>query len=225
MGIREKIHSIYQRGIKNKWNYALFFDALRNAGVLSCETNVINNQIEYNTKHGKFTERGPLELKVEIGSVYNEEQLISAIHLFHRHIISYQSFLKDIASAGVVHYYLDMNKRTISYFGIDAQRTEYTEQIPDMKKIEEVLFLNFYEERIIGWISFVIAFGWAVFLYSHILPHIKERISLGFTMTRAPSFKGGILTSASLMVFILSYLTILKLVKDFESIMDRKHRL
>jgi uncharacterized protein YbcV (DUF1398 family) len=128
MGLKEKVNAVYAQ-ITPAWGYPQLFEALKKAGVSSYETNVAIHSIHYYGVDGDFIQEIPSEV-LSISKEFNQEALIKAIRRSQAKETDYQTFLKEIAQAGVPHYKVNMQERTVSYFGCDPTR-KYVEKVPE----------------------------------------------------------------------------------------------
>ncbi len=126
--LQDKIKAVYKEGLANHWNYPQLFKGLKEAGVTSYSVDVIRYRITYFSEGRTFVENGPKDWKVEIGS-FKEEEVVKAIRRAQRRETNYQTFLKEIAAAGIPKYYVSMSECAVNYLGVDIQN-KYVEKIP-----------------------------------------------------------------------------------------------
>jgi uncharacterized protein YbcV (DUF1398 family) len=128
----DHLNMIFKHAAIEKWSYPQVFDALKVSGVRYYITDVVRYEIEYFGDEESAVEEGPEGFRAEIGP-YNEAKVIEAIRRTQRKETDYPTFLKEIAAAGITNYRVDMQDRTVSYFGNDP-KNKYIEKVPTWKK-------------------------------------------------------------------------------------------
>jgi uncharacterized protein YbcV (DUF1398 family) len=128
----DHLNIIFKHAAIEKWSYPRVFDALKAAGVRYYITDAVRYEIEYFGDEVSALEEGPEGFRAEIG-LYNEAKVIEAIRRTQRKETDYPTFLKELAAAGISNYRVDMQDRTVTYFGYDPKH-KYVEQVPTWKK-------------------------------------------------------------------------------------------
>lgn len=129
MKLSEKIDTVYKKAIAGELtSYPQLFDALRDNGVQYYQVKVSSHTIEYFGDNEHVVHEGPVGFNAEVGQ-FNELGVIQAIRRSQRRETDYPTFLKEIAAAGISNYRVDMNERTVSYFGQDPAH-KYIEKVP-----------------------------------------------------------------------------------------------
>jgi uncharacterized protein YbcV (DUF1398 family) len=116
------IEQLGEQAKNEKWSYPQLFDALKQAGVVSYETNVPEFEIVYKTDADEIYTPIPNDwISLSVAPELDEAGVKEAIAQAGRHEISYPEFLAEIASSGVSSYSVDMENRTITYKGDDGK--------------------------------------------------------------------------------------------------------
>src|ERR1700710_399761 len=110
------INQLSKQAEAENWSYPQLFDALKDAGVTSYETNVPEFEIVYQTAGDEIHAPIPKDWEsLTVAPELDEAGVKEAIAQAGRHEISYPEFLAEIATSGVTHYNVDMEARTITY--------------------------------------------------------------------------------------------------------------
>jgi uncharacterized protein YbcV (DUF1398 family) len=116
------IKQLDEQAQAEKWTYPQLFDALKEAGVTSYETNVPEFEIVYQTADDEIHTPIPKDWEsLTVAPELDEAAVKAAIAQAGRGDISYPEFLAEIATSGVAHYRVDMDARTVTYNGADGK--------------------------------------------------------------------------------------------------------
>lgn len=116
------IDELGKKALAENWSYPQLFDALKNAGVTSYETNVPEHLIVYKVGDEEIEAPIPKDWQsLDVAPELDESGVKEAIAQSGRREISYPEFLAEIATSGVSHYVVDMAARTITYVGADGK--------------------------------------------------------------------------------------------------------
>lgn len=116
------IEKIGKQADAEKWSYPQLFDALKNAGIVSYETNVPEYMVIYKTATDEIDAPIPKDWEtLTVAPSLDEASVKEAIAQSGRREITYPEFLAEIATAGVTDYHVDMESRTITYNGADGK--------------------------------------------------------------------------------------------------------
>lgn len=124
-----KVEEISRVSKLEKWPYPRTFNSLKDAGVESYKTNVSNHELTYNGDGKSWVEKAPNAPTIDISKTFDATAVAMVIQKHTTEKTSYETFLKGIATAGVVCYVVDMNKNEISYQGANPGES-YVEKIP-----------------------------------------------------------------------------------------------
>jgi len=72
-------------------------------------------------------------LKVSVSPQLDEAAAIKALRRRQHNETSYEQFCSEIAAAGISHYEVNMNRRDVSYFGVQPGE-KYVEAVPVINK-------------------------------------------------------------------------------------------
>jgi uncharacterized protein YbcV (DUF1398 family) len=131
-GLNKKgVEEIFTKGKQEQWPYPQIFDALKAAGVEFYETDVATHNIVYHGSGESFEEPPPPGFApLKPNAHFNAGGVKSAIQRNQSRQTDYMVFLGEIARAGVVRYRVDMDARTVSYFGGSGEA--YVEKVPQL---------------------------------------------------------------------------------------------
>ncbi len=116
------IKELGKKAEAEQWSYPQLFEALKEAGVTSYETNVPEFLVVYKTADEEIDAPIPPDWEsLKVAPELDEAGVKEAIAQAQRHEISYPEFLAEIATSGVEHYHVDMETRTITYNGADGK--------------------------------------------------------------------------------------------------------
>ena len=131
MSQNNSIETILKQAQEKRWPYPQTFQALKEAGV---ETYTVrwgeDYYAEYIGSFGVWTHHGlqgwtPLLT----APVFSENDLKASLIKHQQGKSDYVSFLKEASAAGVTHYRVEMDKRTVSYYDRE-ERHSYVEKVP-----------------------------------------------------------------------------------------------
>lgn len=126
------IANILKRAKTEQWTYPKTFELLKEAGVQAYEVNLAPYKALYNGTFGTWEELAPEGLSMfAINKLFNRDGVIKALKCHQRKETTYTEFLKDIASAGIMRYAVDMRHRHVTYYGRDSG-DYYREEIPTL---------------------------------------------------------------------------------------------
>lgn len=131
MFTKEVIQNLTVKAQNEKWSYPKIFDELKSLGVKNYRVDVATHEIIYEGIGNSVVEE-PKESKktLKIGAVFNITQVQQAIRNNQQKKTNYAQFLEEIAAAGVSHYEVNMEKRTVNYQGKNNE--EYIEKVPTL---------------------------------------------------------------------------------------------
>ena len=126
---KTRIEQIVTEGKAEQWPYLNTFNALKDAGVHSYETDVASHSIVYYGHTESYTEPTPANFaRLKPSQAFDKPALKLAIERNQTKQTDFAGFLDEIARAGVNRYQVDMNARTVSYLGRSGE--EYVEKVP-----------------------------------------------------------------------------------------------
>jgi len=129
------IESIDRDALAHKWSFPKKFQALADAGVESYSVRFIDEfDRVYRGNFGVWHEPVPIGYApCVLSDEFSTDGIKAAIMRSMRGQIDYIQFLVEIAAAGVSHYKVDMNKRTVTYFNED-ETCFHEEKVPVWKE-------------------------------------------------------------------------------------------
>lgn len=128
----KKIFEVAKVAKLEKWPFPKTVDALKGLGVHSYDVDFLEKSITYRGKVGTVKESDVSDLAGLFIShhTFNGDALKKALIHHQMEKTSYGEILKEMISAGVERYTVDMLKRTCTYYG--KQKGEsLTEQVPE----------------------------------------------------------------------------------------------
>ena len=112
----EDVKRITQQSKQEKWPYPKTFQALIEAGVTSYRTEVSDHRTTYSGNGVDYEEEIlPSSTRLEVSTIFHKDAVKRALEHHQKFSTPYENFLKDIASAGVNYYLVDMVNRAITY--------------------------------------------------------------------------------------------------------------
>lgn len=129
--IMKNVEAIIKISKAERWPYPRIFETLKENGI---KFYIVKLGQEYYASYvgefGEYLEPAPLEYTpLSPSGTFNADGVIAAINRSIAKEITYVEFLESIASSGVTHYKVDMEKRRITYFNKDESQY-HTETIP-----------------------------------------------------------------------------------------------
>jgi uncharacterized protein YbcV (DUF1398 family) len=112
----EDVKRITELSKQEKWSYPKTFQALMEAGVTSYRTDVADHRTTYSGNDVDYVEdilSSPTTF--EVSTSFHKDAVKRALEHHQKFNTPYENFLKDIASAGVNYYVVDMANRAITY--------------------------------------------------------------------------------------------------------------
>jgi len=129
---KKLIESIITKSKSEHWAYPKTFNALQGAGVEYYEVKISTHEINYYGNNESLVESPPLDfVPLEVAPTFDKETFIQHLRKHQINKTSYQDFLKDSANAGIYNYRVDMQTRTVTYFGKNPAQS-YIEKVPSI---------------------------------------------------------------------------------------------
>lgn len=130
------IISILKEAKEQQKPYPQTFETLKNAGVteynVSWEDN--NYKAVYSGNFGTVQEPAPVGFEPVIVAKYCDlEAAKQALREVQQKKITYVDWVTKMAAAGISHYHVDMNQRTVTYYN-PSETESFTEQVPPVTK-------------------------------------------------------------------------------------------
>jgi uncharacterized protein YbcV (DUF1398 family) len=114
--------------------FPYYAEALRASGISAVETSIAAGGSVYHLADGAVAESfDPVVAPVSVVPDWNERALVAAIRADQGGRTSFPEFLRDAWEAGVIHFRVDLDDRTCTYFGTAGNR--YLESYPAVAAI------------------------------------------------------------------------------------------
>jgi DNA-binding MarR family transcriptional regulator len=132
--VHDTIAHILKEAKDNRWPYPRTFEALKKAGVESYRVSWANGHYYglYKGSFGEFKETAPEGFKsVPIATMACPEDTQNAIVRHQQKKTSFVELLAEIAKAGISHYDVDIQQRTVRYYDLNNAliREEHVPQL------------------------------------------------------------------------------------------------
>lgn len=131
----ERINTILKEAKKEQKPYPQTFLALKEAGVTEYTVAwQADYEAVYKGNFGECHEAAPAGfMPVTIASDFSLEAAKQAVRNVQQKKTNYVEFLAEIGAAGVSHYRVDMQKRTVTYYD-PSEKFSYMEVVPEINK-------------------------------------------------------------------------------------------
>lgn len=128
----KNIEQIVNQAKKDQWPYPKTFDALKEAGVVSYAVHFSQvYKAEYKGTFGSWFESAPEGYHpISVSSEFSGEGVKTAIIRHMEKKTSYVECIQELGRAGVSHYLVDMNARTVTYFNPSESESQ-VENVPE----------------------------------------------------------------------------------------------
>jgi uncharacterized protein YbcV (DUF1398 family) len=113
----KQIEAIENRSAAENWTYPQLFEALKNLGLDRYEVDVLNYETKFVGGGTAATKAAPIGWEPLRTGPWNKEGLQAALKRIQNQQTDYQTFLREIAAAGVSFYRVDFKPRTVTYHG------------------------------------------------------------------------------------------------------------
>lgn len=133
--MKNKITEIMATAKQEHWAFPKTFNMLKNAGVLSYSVSWLNGyHASINIGQGEsITETNPeWFIQPDINAVYSEADAKYALRIHQEGKTTYPEWIRDMASAGVTNYIVNMGDRTVIYYE-RGQLEAFVEPVPEEK--------------------------------------------------------------------------------------------
>jgi uncharacterized protein YbcV (DUF1398 family) len=129
--IRNEIALILVGAEQQKWPYTKTFELLKNIGVTSYEVDLRTHHATYKGGFGSWTQPATTANSADfvIQEEFDAKGISEALRQHQHKRTNYLEFLHAIAQAGVAGYRVDMEKRTVTYYGLD-EHDVHIETVP-----------------------------------------------------------------------------------------------
>jgi uncharacterized protein YbcV (DUF1398 family) len=123
------LQKVYQQAREKKWKYPQLFDALKGIGVECYEVDVPFNKISYLGGATTIVHPSPDGFQRLAVGPFNAAAFKAALTRAQNQETTYPEFLKEIAAASIAFYRVDMEMRSVTYFGKDRTQ-QIVEPVP-----------------------------------------------------------------------------------------------
>jgi DNA-binding MarR family transcriptional regulator/uncharacterized protein YbcV (DUF1398 family) len=134
MNATEIIADILKQAKEGRWPYPKTFQLLKQAGVHSYKVKWGEGyEGIYHGTFGEWLEPAPSDFKPvkKMEIAFSQQRLKESIERHQRGETNFVTLLVELAEAGVSHYVVDMDKRTVKYFDAEEKHS-YEEKVPTL---------------------------------------------------------------------------------------------
>jgi uncharacterized protein YbcV (DUF1398 family) len=119
-----ELHKIIERRSTGKTSFAEFLEELSQIGVVRYDINVATGQAAYKGEHSEV--KTDPQVEFVISNDFNRNQAVQAIANI---TLPFLDFLRELASAGVTTYNVDIIEKKATYAGVKGEQIVETLQL------------------------------------------------------------------------------------------------